>query len=106
MVCIRFTQADGLVQEIDAEAGETLMANARAKGVDGIIAECGGSMVCGTCHVYVAEPWFSQLEAASAMEADILDYGLHSRPHSRLACQITVTDAMQGMDVGVPAAQR
>ncbi len=106
MVHIRFIQADGTAQEIEAEPGESLMVNAKAKGVDGIVAECGGSMVCGTCHVYVAEPWFGRLPAPSDMEVDILDYGLHRSPQSRLSCQIGVTEAMDGMVVEVPVSQR
>ncbi|WP_298291494.1 2Fe-2S iron-sulfur cluster-binding protein [Novosphingobium sp.] len=106
MVRIRFTQPNGKVQEIEAETGETLMANACAQGIDGIIAECGGCLVCGTCHVYVAGPWFELLDPPSTIEADILDYGLHRQPSSRLSCQIMVTDTMDGMEVGVPLTQR
>ncbi len=106
MVRIRFTQADGTLQEIDAEPGHSLMANAKAKGVDGIVAECGGCMVCGTCHVYVAEDWYDRLPAPSEMESDILDYGLHRQPNSRLSCQIAVTDAMDGLEIAVPVSQR
>lgn len=106
MVRICFVHADGAVQEIEAEPDETLMAIARAKGVDGIVAECGGSMICGTCHVYVGEPWFSRLGPPDALEADMLDCGLHQKPTSRLACQIMVSDVMDGLEIGVPPSQR
>lgn len=106
MVRIHFVQPDGRTQAIEANPGESLMANATASGVDGIIAECGGSMVCGTCHVYVAAPWFEKIGAPSAMESDMLDCGLHQQANSRLSCQIIVTAEMDGMEVGVPLSQR
>lgn len=106
MVRIRFRQPDGAVSMIEAESGESLMTNAKIYGVEGIIAECGGSMVCGTCHIYVEEPWFSDLPKATAMETEMLDYALHRQPNSRLACQVQVTDVMEGMEVGIPQSQR
>lgn len=106
MVRIRFRDEDGRTQDIEAEAGLSLMENAKAHGIDGIEAECGGSMVCGTCQIYVAEPWFSAIAPASAMEGEMVEYTRHPRPTSRLSCQIVVTEAMDGMEVGVPLSQR
>lgn len=106
MVRIVFRVEAGRTHEIEAEAGVSLMESAKAKGVDGIEAECGGSMVCGTCQVYIAEPWFSAIAPAGAMEVEMIEYTRHPRPSSRLSCQIVVTEAMDGMEVGVPEAQR
>lgn len=106
MVRILFRDEAGNTQEIDAEPGISLMANAKAKGIDGIEAECGGAMVCATCQVYVAEPWFSAIAPAGEMEAEMVEYTRHPRPNSRLSCQIVVTEAMDGMEVGVPLSQR
>jgi ferredoxin, 2Fe-2S len=106
MVRITFHHDTGRVQDIDATAGVSLMDNARAAGVDGIEGECGGSMICGTCHVHLDEAWFAALPAAGAIEAEMVEYTLDPRPTSRLSCQITVTDAMEGMIVGLPRAQR
>lgn len=106
MVRIVFRDEAGRTHEIAAEAGVSLMENAKAQGMDGIEAECGGSMVCGTCQVYIAEPWFSTIAPASAMEAEMVEYTRYPRPTSRLSCQIVVTEAMDGMEVGVPEAQR
>lgn len=105
MVRIRFVQPDGSAQDIDAEIGESLMANAKAKGVDGIIAECGGSMVCGTCHVYLDEAAVALVGPAQNFEAEMLDNVREPRPTSRLACQIAVTAEMDGIEVGLPASQ-
>lgn len=106
MVCIRFVQPNGVAREIDAQGGETLMAGAKANGIDGIEAECGGSMVCGTCHVYVDEPWFTLLGSPLEMEAEMLEYSLYPQPNSRLSCQIRVTEDLAGMSVAVPVSQR
>lgn len=106
MVSITFVQPDGRRQQIQAEPGTSLMANAKAKGVDGIEAECGGSMVCGTCHVYLAEPVYRMIGPVPAMEADMVEYVIEPRPTSRLSCQVTVSEAMEGMEVHVPISQR
>lgn len=106
MVRIRFVQPDGRADNIEATVGESLMANAKLHGIDGIVAECGGSMVCGTCHVYISEPGLPKLPAPGDMELDMLDCALHQQPNSRLSCQITVAESMDGLEVSVPLSQR
>jgi ferredoxin, 2Fe-2S len=106
MVRIIFHHESGRTQEIQATPGLSLMDNARAAGLDGIEGECGGSLICSTCQVYVPQPWFDALPPAGAIEAEMVEYTLHPRPTSRLSCQIVVTEAMDGMDVGIPEAQR
>jgi ferredoxin, 2Fe-2S len=106
MVRVVFRYPQGSIQEIEAEPGESLMSSAKAAGIDGIEAECGGSMVCATCQVYVAEPWFSQIGSAAPIEAEMIEYTLHPRSNSRLSCQILVTEAMHGMEIEIPPAQR
>ena len=106
MVRVRFTQADGSAREIVATIGDSLMASAKAQGVDGIEAECGGSMVCGTCHVYIADCWLDRVGQPTAMEAEMLEFGLYPQANSRLSCQVPVTAALDGIEVGVPPSQR
>ena len=106
MVRIVFRDVTGNAQEINAEPGVSLMVSAKAHGIAGIEAECGGSMVCATCHIYVDEPWFSTIGAAGPIEAEMVEYTRHPRLTSRLSCQILVTEAMDGMEVGVPLSQR
>lgn len=105
MVRITFVQPDGARQEIEAEVGESLMASAKARGVDGIIAECGGSLVCGTCHVYLDDAAFALAGPPLNFEVDLLDNVREPRPTSRLSCQITVSTEMDGMIVSVPTSQ-
>lgn len=99
-------EAAGMVRDIDAKPGESLMENAKAHGIDSIVAECGGSMVCGTCHVHIPEPWIARLEPPSAMERDMLECVMHPAPNARLSCQIIVTPELDGMEVIVPPSQR
>lgn len=106
MVQVLFRGAVGGTMVIDARPGLSLMESAKAAGVPGIEAECGGSMVCATCQVYVFEPWFSAIAPASPMEAEMVEYTRHPRPNSRLSCQIVVSEAMAGMEVEVPPSQR
>lgn len=106
MVTVTFRDAtSGQAVVIDAAAGQSLMAAAKAQGVAGIEAICGGSMVCGTCHVYVDADWFDRLPAASAAELEMAACGLDPRPTSRLACQIALTEDIDGLVVATPEAQ-
>lgn len=103
MALIRFMLHDGNVQLVEALSGQSLMEVARAQNVPGIRAECGGSMACATCHVYVAADWRERVGGAGSMEAQLLEGVVDSRPDSRLSCQITVSDTLNGLVVSVPA---
>jgi ferredoxin, 2Fe-2S len=106
MVRVLFRDVDGKAMAIDAKPGVSLMESAKAADISGIEAECGGSMVCATCQVYVSEPWFSAIAPASPMEAEMIEYTRHPRPNSRLSCQIVVSEALEGMEIEVPPSQR
>jgi 2Fe-2S ferredoxin len=103
MALIRFMLHDGKVQLVEALSGQSLMEAARAHNVPGIRAECGGSMACATCHVYVAADWRERVGGAGSMEEQLLEGVVDSRPDSRLSCQITVSDTLNGLVVSVPA---
>jgi len=106
VVSTTFIQPDGRRQKIEAVCGETLMSQAKAQGVDGIEAECGGSMVCGTCHVHLSDMTYAALSPVPAMEAEMLEYVIDPDATSRLSCQIVVSDALHGAEIRVPVAQR
>lgn len=106
MVAVTFITTDGTEMNVDARPGLSLMEAARAADVPGIVAECGGSCSCSTCHVYVAPEWVGKLKHADDMETDLLDFAWEPNAEtSRLSCQITVTDDLNGMRVTVPAQQ-
>jgi 2Fe-2S ferredoxin len=91
---------------IEAKVGQSLMKAAVVANIEGVAADCGGTLTCATCHVMVREPWLSQLPAMTDDEDGMLDFAACTRQsNSRLSCQIHVTEAMQGMEVDLPASQ-
>ena len=91
---------------ITAKPGTSLMKAALAGGIEGIAADCGGTLTCATCHVMVREPWLSQLPSAKQDERGMLDFAACSpQSNSRLACQIELTPALNGMQVDLPQSQ-
>jgi ferredoxin, 2Fe-2S len=105
MAKVTYIGADGSRYEVEAENGSTVMENAIRNGVPGIEAECGGACACATCHVYVDEEWFQKTGGPSPMEEDMLDFAYELKPNSRLSCQITVSDELDGLVVTVPDKQ-
>lgn len=105
MALVKFVNHDGTVREVDATSGSTLMQVALDNGIDEIVAECGGACSCATCHCYVDEAWVAQLPEADSIEKSMLDCVLEPKDNSRLSCQITVTDALDGLTIHLPEAQ-
>lgn len=105
MAKITFIQPDGATQVVEAASGVTVMEAAKLNNVPGIDAECGGACACATCHVYVDEAWRETTGKPSEMEEDMLDFAFDVRDESRLACQIKVADALDGLVLRVPAKQ-
>jgi 2Fe-2S ferredoxin len=93
------------VRAVDADGGESLMQAAVRYGVTEIEARCGGALACGSCHVYLAEPWHQRVPPPSAAEREMLEYVLERRDNSRLACQIKIEGSLDGIVVHLPGAQ-
>ena len=90
-----------------AGAPQGVDAAATGAGVPGIVAECGGSAMCATCHVYVDPAWADRLPVPLPNELEMLECtAAERRPTSRLSCQIKLTAAMQGLVVQVPERQQ
>ena len=106
MITLTFVQPDDSRREIPAPLGANLMEVAVATGVDGILADCGGNLVCGTCHVVVPEAFQALLPEQSEMERDMLECVPHPQPNTRLCCQIILQAAHDGLELRVPLAQR
>jgi ferredoxin, 2Fe-2S len=102
---ITFIDQEGTERTVEAELGATVMETAINNDVPGILATCGGSCSCATCHVYVDEEWFDQLPDPSLDEQDMLDTAHDLEPNSRLSCQITVTEEIDGLVVKTPPRQ-
>ena len=83
----------------------SVMEGAVQNNIPGIDADCGGSMACATCHVYVDEKWFNKLEKKEEGEEDMLDMAYQSNKFSRLSCQLLVSDKLDGLIVKMPSKQ-
>ena len=73
--------------------------------IPGIDADCGGACACATCHVYVDNKWIEKLSPKDDSEEDMLDFAFEVKSNSRLSCQITVSDELDGLVVNMPEKQ-
>ncbi|MGQ3100573.1 MAG: 2Fe-2S ferredoxin [Alphaproteobacteria bacterium HGW-Alphaproteobacteria-17] len=106
MMRVTFIHADGKGRtEAEAEPGSILLDVAQAYLMP-LEGTCEGQMACSTCHVIVAKEDFERLPPASEMEEDMLDLAAGVRRTSRLACQILLTEAMDGLTVCIPGESR
>jgi 2Fe-2S ferredoxin len=78
------------------------MQGAVTNGVSGIAAICGGACSCATCHVYIDEAWRSRTGARNDLEESMLEMADDVQPNSRLACQIKMTEELDGLVVRIP----
>jgi ferredoxin, 2Fe-2S len=109
-ITINFIAAYAIKQRVSGtfstQVGQSLMQGATSAGIDGIAADCGGSLTCATCHVIVDPAWASALPPPSADELAMLDMTASPRQStSRLSCQIVATGAMDGMVITLPETQ-
>lgn len=103
---ITFIDANGTQTEVDAREGDSIMHAAVAHDVDGIIGECGGSMMCATCHCYIDDAWADKTGPRQEGEDDLLDCAASEvRPTSRLSCQVKMRADLDGLVVHLPEAQ-
>lgn len=106
MVKVTYRAYDGTETVVDVPLGHSLMEAARANNVGGIVGECGGSMMCATCHVYVDPKREDDLPEMSETEDAMLDSTIcERRANSRLSCQLVTTPAFDGLKVDMPEAQ-
>lgn len=105
MAKILYIEHDGAEHLVDVKVGATVMEGAVKNNIPGIDADCGGACACATCHVYVDAAWLAKVGARSAMEDSMLDFAENVRSDSRLACQIEVTDGLDGLVVRMPESQ-
>jgi 2Fe-2S ferredoxin len=103
---VTYISHDETAKTLDIDVGTSVMQAAIFNGIDGIVAECGGSCMCATCHVYVRE---DQLALTPPMEADedamLEGAACERRPSSRLSCQLVVSPEMDGLVVHLPETQ-
>ena len=105
MPVITYVEHGGAQHRVTLQPGVSLMQGAIANNIPGIDADCGGACACATCHVFVDPAWMAGLGDRNDMEAAMLDFAEGVRETSRLACQILVSEAHDGLVVHLPEAQ-
>ena len=102
---ITYIDSQGNTKTIDVEKGLSVMEGAIQNDIPGIDADCGGSMACATCHVYVEDKWLDKVPEAEEAEVDMIDMAFEPKKNSRLSCQILITDELDGLTVTTPEKQ-
>ena len=105
MTKITYIDYQGNSKTIDVENGLTVMEGAVQNNIPGIDADCGGSMACATCHVYVEEKWLDKIPKPEDGEVDMIDMAFEPKKNSRLSCQIIVSEELDGLVVNIPSKQ-
>ena len=105
MVRVRFIGRNGEVTETEGTPGAALLDVAQAAGMP-LEGTCEGQMACSTCHVIVAPEWFDKLPPAAEDEEDMLDLAAGVTRTSRLSCQVLLSEALDGLEVRIPAESR
>ena len=105
MAKIKYIEHNGKEHIVEVQNGLTVMEGAIQNDIPGIDADCGGSMSCATCHVYVKEDWYDKLSKKEMGEDDMLDQAYEPKANSRLSCQMMVSDELDGLSVYMPEKQ-
>jgi len=102
---VTYVQPDGSSATLEVKIGQSVMEASVRANLPGIVAECGGSCSCATCHVYVEEAWLGKIEPATPDEVDLLGFVIGPQENSRLACQIIMTAELDGLVVHTPETE-
>ena len=102
---ITYNDFQGNSKTIEVDNGLSVMEGAIQKDIPGIDADCGGSMACATCHVYVDDKWFDKIPKAEDAENDMIDMAFEPKKNSRLSCQLIVSEELDGLIVTTPSKQ-
>ena len=105
MAKIKYIEHNGKEHEIEDSSGLTVMEGAIKNNIPGIDADCGGACAWATCHVYINQDWVDKLNPKEDTEEDMLDFAFDVKDNSRLSCQISVTDELDGLVVNLPEKQ-
>ena len=105
MAKITYKDYQGNSKTINVQNGLSVMEGAIQNEIPGIDADCGGSMACATCHIYIKDEWFDKIPKAEDAEVDMIDMAYEPKKNSRLSCQIIVSDKLDGLEVTTPEKQ-
>jgi 2Fe-2S ferredoxin len=99
---ITYVVPDGSTHVVDVPVGQSVMDGSVRNNLPGIVAECGGSCSCATCHVHVDEEYAALFGEVTDEERELLEYADDVTERSRLSCQLIVTAACEGVRVAIP----
>jgi 2Fe-2S ferredoxin len=102
---ITYIEHSGKLHTVEVPKELSVMEGALKNNIPGVDADCGGACACATCHIYVDEKWFDKLPKKADGEQDMLDMAFEPNKFSRLSCQITVADELDGLVVKMPSKQ-
>ena len=102
---IHFLDFGGREHAIEVPPGTSVMQAAVENNVPGIDGDCGGACACATCHVYVDPAWQERTGGRTTAEDELLNFAATVQDNSRLACQIRMSDALDGLRVQLPESQ-
>ena len=105
MPTITYVESDGTRHVVDVDVDLNLMEGATLNMVPGVEGQCGGICSCATCHCYIEGAWAEGIPEMESGEKDMLKFAKHVKATSRLGCQVVITEAMDGMEVHLPAEQ-
>lgn len=106
MIEVTYVDSKGNRQTVEAESGQSIMQVAADNLINGILGDCGGSCTCATCHCFVEEEWLEKTGEANSFEKDMLDLcAIPAKENSRLSCQITVNEDLNGIVIHLPESQ-
>ena len=97
---IRVIDRDGNKHELEGDPNSTLMEILRDADLD-IEAACGGCCACATCHVYINDQWLEKISRKDDDEESMLDQAFDVRNTSRLSCQISLSDELDGIELEI-----
>lgn len=105
MPSVIYTSHSGEQCTIEARVGDSVMETAVRNGVDGIVGECGGSLSCATCHVFVDESDLALVPEITEMEDEMLwGTAVERADNSRLGCQLKLGEGIT-LHVKTPRTQ-
>jgi len=102
---VTYIEHDGSEHRIDVPLGLSVMRGAVDNNVPGIDADCGGECACATCHVYIEPEWLAKTGKPNTQEASMLSFAAVTQDNSRLSCQITMTEELDGLVLRMPEGQ-
>lgn len=87
---------------VTAGQGDSLLAALKGAGLP-VTSICGGRAACGSCKLAVGTAWIDRLPPPEKTERRLLSHLPGYRDGDRLACQIRLTTALDGLEIQMAA---